>query len=233
MNNTMSIVVEQVSKQFPTPQGALTVVDNVSFSLSRASTVAVVGPSGSGKSTLLGLMAGLDQPTQGKIIIAGTSLQTLSLTEMASFRGRTMGFIFQSFRLLPTLSARENVAVPLELAGRKDALALADAWLEKVGLAARRFHMPSQLSGGEQQRVAFARAMAPQPAVIFADEPTGNLDSRTGAAMADLLFSVADQHQATLILVTHDAQLAERAQRILRMQDGRLVEDRVACGNTP
>jgi putative ABC transport system ATP-binding protein len=227
-----SVVIEQVTKQFPTAQGPLTVVDNVSFSLPRAATLAIIGPSGSGKSTLLGLMAGLDKPTHGHITIAGTLLNSLSLTEMAAFRGRTMGFIFQSFRLLPTLTARENVAVPLELAGQHDALAQADMWLEKVGLAARRFHMPSQLSGGEQQRVALARAMAPRPAVIFADEPTGNLDSRTGAAMTELLFSVAQQQAATLIIVTHDGQLAQRAQRIIRMHDGRAVDERAATAGS-
>ncbi len=219
------VAVQQVSKIFHVGQTTLTVLDVVSFSLSAGERVAIVGPSGSGKSTLLGLMAGLDKPSSGKVLIDGHDLGALSASRLAALRGQRMGFVFQSFRLLPTLTAEENVAVPLELAGRPQPLATARQWLDRVGLGNRCAHLPSRLSGGEQQRVALARAMAPAPAVLFADEPTGNLDSRTGTAMADLLFEVAREQKATVILVTHDNALAQRAERCITLQDGRIVSD--------
>jgi putative ABC transport system ATP-binding protein len=198
---------------------------NVSFDLEAGARIAIVGPSGSGKSTLLGLMAGLDTPSQGRIVIDGHDLSTLSTGRLAAIRGQRMGFIFQSFRLLPTLTAVENVAVPLELAGHAQPMVVARQWLERVGLGNRCDHVPSRLSGGEQQRVALARAMAPAPAVLFADEPTGNLDSRTGTAMADLLFSVAAEQRTTVVLVTHDALLAARTERCVTLHDGRVASD--------
>jgi putative ABC transport system ATP-binding protein len=219
------VSVQQVSKQFMVGQNTLTVLDNISFDLEAGSQIAIVGPSGSGKSTLLGLMAGLDRPSHGRIVIDGHDLSSLSTGRLAALRGQRMGFVFQSFRLLPTLTAVENVAVPLELAGHQQPMAVATLWLERVGLGHRCHHIPSRLSGGEQQRVALARAMAPSPAVLFADEPTGNLDSRTGTAMADLLFSVAAQQRTTVVLVTHDAQLAARTERCITLQDGRVVSD--------
>jgi putative ABC transport system ATP-binding protein len=188
--------------------------------------VAVVGPSGSGKSTLLGLLAGLDLPTSGRVLVDGRDLATMPPGQLAAFRGQRMGFIFQSYRLLPTLTAEENVRVPLELAGDRDARGKAREWLARVGLERRAAHLPSRLSGGEQQRVALARAMAPQPTLLFADEPTGNLDSRTGTLMADLLFALVQETASTLVLVSHDAQLAERCGRVLELSDGRLVGDR-------
>ncbi len=219
------VSVQDVSKQFIVGQDTLTVLANVSFDLEAGARIAIVGPSGSGKSTLLGLMAGLDVPSQGRIVIDGHDLSTLSTSRLASIRGQRMGFVFQSFRLLPTLTAVENVAVPLELAGHAQPMVVARQWLERVGLGNRCDHVPSRLSGGEQQRVALARAMAPAPAVLFADEPTGNLDSRTGTAMADLLFSVAAEQRTTVVLVTHDALLAARAERCLTLHDGRVASD--------
>jgi putative ABC transport system ATP-binding protein len=223
----MSAVVDlqNVCKTFPVGQSTLSVLDMVTFSLIAGERIAIVGPSGSGKSTLLGLMAGLDKPTAGRVLVDGHDLSTLSAGRLATLRGQRMGFIFQSFRLLPTLTAEENVAVPLELAGHRDALSVARQWLARVGLENRLTHLPSRLSGGEQQRVALARAMAPVPAVLFADEPTGNLDSRTGTAMANMLFEVAAEQHTTVILVTHDAQLAARTQRCITLQDGRIVSD--------
>jgi len=215
--------VSALSKQYQVADTAITVLDQVSFSVERGESVAITGPSGSGKSTLLGLIAGLDRPSAGRVEVEGRDLATLSAAELAAFRGRRMGFIFQSYRLLPTLTAEENVRVPLELAGVGDAQAIAHQWLERVGLGSRTGHLPSRLSGGEQQRVALARALAPSPALIFADEPTGNLDSHNGSHMADLLFDLVADHAATLVLVTHEASLAARAARSIVMRDGRIV----------
>jgi len=215
--------VSGLSKQYQVADQAITVLDQVSFSVERGESVAITGPSGSGKSTLLGLIAGLDRPSAGLVEVEGRDLATLSAAELAAFRGRRMGFIFQSYRLLPTLTAEENVRVPLELAGVAAAQAVARQWLERVGLASRTGHLPSRLSGGEQQRVALARALAPAPALIFADEPTGNLDSQNGSHMADLLFELVADHEATLVLVTHETSLASRAARSIVMRDGRIV----------
>lgn len=203
----------------------LRIVDEVSFSIKRGDSVAIVGASGSGKSTLLGLLAGLDMPSHGTVSIDGTELFELNEDARAALRGKTIGFVFQSFQLLPALTALENVMLPLELAGAANARAQAQDWLERVGLAARQRHYPKQLSGGEQQRVALARAFAPQPRLLLADEPTGNLDAATGAAIIDLMFELNHSAGTTLILVTHDEALAARCERMLRMQAGRLVEE--------
>jgi putative ABC transport system ATP-binding protein len=214
--------VKQLCKDYAIAERAIRVLDAVSFTVLRGESVAITGPSGSGKSTLLGLIAGLDRPTSGRVAVEGRDLAQLSAGELASFRGRRMGFIFQSYRLLPTLTALENVRVPLELGGISEPQALARQWLERVGLGERAGHLPARLSGGEQQRVALARALAPSPALIFADEPTGNLDSQTGSQMADLLFSLVADHAATLVLVTHETSLASRAGRVIEMRDGRI-----------
>ena len=204
-------------------QDTLTILADVSFVVNPGETVAIVGGSGSGKSTLLGLMAGLDDPSTGSVRLDGQDLFALDEDGRAALRGRAMGFVFQSFQLLPGLTALENVMLPLELAGRPDAAAQARAHLASVGLAARAGHRPDQLSGGEQQRVALARAFATSPKVLLADEPTGNLDARTGAQVIDLMFELNRRHGASLVIVTHDPVLAERCGRRLRLDAGRLV----------
>ena len=190
----------------------------------------MAGPSGSGKSTLLGLIAGLDQPTAGRIRVAGVEITRLSEDALARFRRDTLGYVFQAYHLIPTLTALENVAVPLELAGDPDALPRATALLAEVGLADRAHHYPVQLSGGEQQRVAVARAMARRPALLLADEPTGNLDSGTGKQIIELLVGLRDTLASTLVLVTHDAALAARADRVVTLRDGRVVSDEPTDG---
>lgn len=222
---TPVLQLDGIARRYPTGSGQLTVLEDISFSVAAGERIAVVGPSGSGKSTLLGLMAGLDAPSDGRVLVEGRDLAQLSPSKLARLRGERMGFVFQSYRLLPTLTALENIAVPLDLAGRADADATARAWLARVGLAERADHLPAKLSGGEQQRVALARALAPGPALVFADEPTGNLDSRTGAAMTELLFGLVAESGATLVLVTHDLALAGRAGRRIELSDGRLVAD--------
>jgi putative ABC transport system ATP-binding protein len=201
----------------------VTILAGVSLDVTAAEVVAVTGPSGSGKSTLLGLIAGLDTPTAGSIVVDGTELGGLGETELARFRRRTIGFVFQSYHLIPTLTAAENVAVPLELAGMTRPLAAARDRLAEVGLADRAAHYPQQLSGGEQQRVALARARALSPPLLLADEPTGNLDSETGAQIVDLLLALNRDRGSTLLLVTHDAALASRAVRAIALRDGRVV----------
>jgi putative ABC transport system ATP-binding protein len=201
----------------------VTILAGVSLDVTAAEVVAVTGPSGSGKSTLLGLIAGLDTPTAGSIVVDGTELGGLGETELARFRRRTIGFVFQSYHLIPTLTAAENVAVPLELAGMTRPLAAARDRLAEVGLADRAAHYPQQLSGGEQQRVALARALALSPPLLLADEPTGNLDSETGAQIVDLLLALNRDRGSTLLLVTHDAALASRAARAIALRDGRVV----------
>jgi putative ABC transport system ATP-binding protein len=222
---TSVLCLEGVTRRYPAGGGVLTVLSDIAFSIAAGERVAVVGPSGSGKSTLLGLMAGLDAPDEGRVLVEGRDLGGLSPSALARLRGQRMGFIFQSYRLLPTLTALENISVPLELAGRADAQDQARAWLARVGLGERAGHLPAKLSGGEQQRVALARALAPAPALVFADEPTGNLDRRTGAAMTELLFSLVADSGATLVLVTHDLELAARAGRRIELSDGRIVAD--------
>jgi putative ABC transport system ATP-binding protein len=202
----------------------LTILHEVSFTVGRGETVAIVGASGSGKSTLLGLLAGLDVPSAGTVRIRGRDIFTLDEDARAALRGEAVGFVFQSFQLLPALNALDNVMLPLELAGNPRAREIAKPWLERVGLAARLTHYPKHLSGGEQQRVALARAFAPDPALLLADEPTGNLDAATGAAVIELMFELNRERGTTLILVTHDEALARRCGRLLRMQAGRLTE---------
>ena len=202
---------------------AVTVLDGVSLDVARGECVAVTGPSGSGKSTLLGLIAGLDAPTSGVVEVDGVDLTRLGEDALAHFRRDRIGFVFQSFHLIPTLTAAENVAIPLELAGVREARERAASLLDDVGLAPRAHHYPSQLSGGEQQRVALARAVARRPGLVLADEPTGNLDSATGAAIIDLLLRLNRERGSTLVLVTHDAALAGQADRQIALRDGRVV----------
>ena len=202
----------------------LTVLEGITFALAPGEFVAVVGPSGSGKSTLLGLLAGLDRPRSGRIVLDGDDLAALDEDQRARLRARKVGFIFQSFHLIPTLTARENVQVPLELVG-EDGRSRADDLLGRVGLARRGDHYPAQLSGGEQQRVAVARAFVHRPRLLFADEPTGNLDTATGAGVIGLMAELNEQFGTTLLLVTHDPALASRARRVIRLADGAIAAD--------
>src|SRR5215471_12530982 len=214
---------ENLSKQVSSPEGSLTIVDDVSLAIDAGESVAVSGPSGAGKSTLLALLAGLDLPTRGRVLLEGQDLTQLDEDGRARLRAQRVGFVFQAFHLLPALTALENVMLPLELAGRSDARRAATETLGSVGLARRTVHYPRQLSGGEQQRVAIARAFVTRPAVLFADEPTGNLDTATGARVGELLFELNTHAHTTLILVTHDRELAARCGRMLRMEAGRIV----------
>ncbi len=220
------IEVDGLSKHVPVAdgQGVLHILQDVCFSVGAGESVAIVGASGSGKSTLLGLLAGLDVPGAGTVRLQGTDLFALDEDARAGLRGESIGFVFQSFQLLPALTALENVMLPLELAGVADAAAVATQWLERVGLAERMRHYPKHLSGGEQQRVALARAFAPSPRLLLADEPTGNLDADTGRAIIELIFNLNREVGTTLILVTHDESLARRCSRVLRMKAGRLAE---------
>jgi putative ABC transport system ATP-binding protein len=218
------LAAEGVGKQVSSPEGTLAILADVSVAIGRGETVAVVGASGAGKSTLLALLAGLDVPTAGKVWLAGHELTALDEDGRAVVRAGHVGFVFQSFHLLPSLTALENVMLPLELARRGDARSMAFDVLAKVGLAARAGHYPRQLSGGEQQRVAIARAFVTRPDVLFADEPTGNLDTTTGERIMDLLFKLNADGQTTLVLVTHDRALAARCGRVVRLDAGRVVE---------
>jgi putative ABC transport system ATP-binding protein len=215
--------VRDVSKSVIGPEGRLDILSNVAMQVREGESFAIVGASGSGKTTLLGLLAGLDTPTRGSIQLDGHALEQLDEEARADLRRRLVGFVFQSFHLLPALTAEQNVMLPLELEGHADARERAHAALDAVGLGTRRRHYPAQLSGGEQQRVAIARAFVHGPRVLFADEPTGNLDRRTGRHVCDLLFALNRDHHTTLILVTHDMQLAERCMRRVELQEGRLV----------
>jgi putative ABC transport system ATP-binding protein len=203
------------------------ILKGVSLSIAAGQAVGLVGPSGSGKSTLLMAMAGLERANSGDIQIDGQNLSVLDEDELAQFRGRRIGIVFQSFHLIPTMTALENVAVPLELGGRADAFERAQTELEAVGLGHRLSHYPGQLSGGEQQRVALARALAPDPAILVADEPTGNLDEETGSTIVDLLFRLKNERGATLVLVTHDLNLARKCDRIVRIRSGVIMPDKV------
>ena len=218
------IELRGVSKTVDSGGHPLTILHPIDLIIPSGRSVSIVGPSGSGKSTLLGLMAGLDAPTTGDIVIDGTTITAMSEDALARLRGRLIGFVFQFFHLMPSLTAFENVLVPMELAGARDARARATHLLEEVGLSARAHHYPSQLSGGEQQRVALARALANNPKVLLADEPTGNLDSGTGQHVIDLLFDVNRSRGTTLVLVTHDRELSARADVQVIMRDGRIVE---------
>jgi putative ABC transport system ATP-binding protein len=221
------LVARNLSKEFTSGAHQLSVLHGVSFDIPAGAFVAIVGPSGSGKTTLLGLLAGLDTPSGGEVILDGAPLHALSEDARAKVRGDKVGFVFQSFQLIPTLTAVENVQVPLELRGDRGASERARTLLERVGLGARLDHYPTQLSGGEQQRVAIARAFANRPKVLFADEPTGNLDGATGDRIVALLEALNRDEGTTIVLVTHDAALAERTQRVIRLRDGDLVEDRL------
>ena len=218
------IEVSNISKQVVTSEGTLRILDQINLSLEKGETLAIIGPSGSGKSTLLGILAGLDIPTSGTVSIDGKNITAMDEEGRAAVRAGHVGFVFQSFHLLPGLTALENVALPLELQGIHDALQTARKYLGRVGLAERVSHYPRQLSGGEQQRVALARAFACRPAILFADEPTGNLDTGTGEKINDLLFQLNAEEGTTLILVTHEKTLAARCKRRLELQAGRQVE---------
>ena len=219
------LAAHNISKKVSSPEGSLTILSDVSFSIAPGESVAVVGPSGAGKSTLLALLAGLDLPTEGYVVLNGVNLGELDEDGRALARAESVGFVFQSFHLVPSLNALENVMLPLELAGRGDARQASRAIIERVGLRERWSHYPAQLSGGEKQRVAIARAFATEPAILFADEPTGNLDSRTGENIMELMFELNRSSSTTLILVTHDNGLAARCERILALDSGGLVSD--------
>ncbi|MBL8504452.1 MAG: ATP-binding cassette domain-containing protein [Rhodocyclaceae bacterium] len=212
-----------LGKEVPSGDGRLVILHEISFKVMAGEAVAIVGASGSGKSTLLGLLAGLDVPTRGRVRLAGQDLFGLNEDARASLRGAMLGFVFQSFQLLPALSALENVMLPLELAGRSGARADAEQMLSRVGLAQRLGHYPKHLSGGEQQRVAIARAFAARPGLLLADEPTGNLDAATGAAIIDLMFAINAEQGTTLVLVTHDEAIARRCSRVLKLKSGELA----------
>ena len=219
------LAIDHLTKTYQSTGRTLTVLDNVSFSIPSGSTAAIVGPSGSGKTTLLGLCAGLDRASSGSVELNHIRLDQLTEDERAQVRNNYVGFIFQNFQLLPTLTALENVMVPLELRGEKNIRNQALELLDKVGLAHRHHHYPTQLSGGEQQRVSLARAFSNKPKILFADEPTGNLDAETSEKVVKLLFDLNQESQTTLILVTHDLELAGKTQRILRIKGGTLVSD--------
>jgi putative ABC transport system ATP-binding protein len=223
----MMIRCEGLTRTYPSGGGTLTVLKNITLSVEPGGFLAIVGPSGSGKTTLLGLLAGLDQPSTGTVTLDGVRLDTLTEDGRARLRGERVGFVFQSFQLVPTLTALENVLVPLELLGRPD-VARARRLLADVGLAGREHHYPAQLSGGEQQRVALARAFVNTPRILFADEPTGNLDAATGATIIALMNQLNQANGTTLVLVTHDQLLADRARRTVRLADGEIVSDSAA-----
>ncbi|HEY6510292.1 MAG TPA: ABC transporter ATP-binding protein [Vicinamibacterales bacterium] len=222
------IELKGVSKTVDSGGQPLTILHPLDYTIAAGEFVAIVGPSGSGKSTLLGLLAGLDAPTSGSILIDGVDITTLGEDGLAALRGQKIGFVFQFFHLVPSLTAIENVQVPMEIAGRRDAVARARQLIEEVGLRGRAHHYPSQLSGGEQQRVAIARALANDPPIVLADEPTGNLDSATGRHIMEMLLAVRRGRGSTLVLVTHDAELAALADTQLVLRDGRSVESPVA-----
>jgi len=225
VNGATVLEAYKISKQVSSPEGHLTILSELGFVIGKGESVAVVGPSGAGKSTLLAILAGLDLPSSGHVVLNGSNLGELDEDGRALVRAESVGFVFQSFHLVPSLNALENVMLPLELAGMSDARVAAHAIIEQVGLQDRWRHYPAQLSGGEKQRVALARAFATQPAVLFADEPTGNLDSRTGENIMNLMFELNHNSATTLVLVTHDQALAGRCDRIIQLDAGRLVDD--------
>jgi len=227
-NNVAVLQAVGVSKEVSSPEGSLTILSDVSFSIAPGESVAIVGPSGAGKSTLLALLAGLDLPTRGNVVLDGTNLSNLDEDGRARMRAERVGFVFQSFHLVPSLNALENVMLPLELAGNDDPRRISLGIIDKVGLTDRWRHYPAQLSGGEKQRVAIARAFATEPAVLFADEPTGNLDSRTGSNIMELMFELNRNSSTTLVLVTHDLSLAARCDRILSLDAGLLISDKTS-----
>ena len=220
------VALENVELTLVSRAGPVDILRKVSLEIPAGQSIAIVGPSGSGKTSLMMIMAGLERATRGEVQVAGHDFVSMNEDQLALARGADIGIVFQSFHLVPTMTAIENVALPLEFAGRADAFEVAGGLLDEVGLAARKTHFPAQLSGGEQQRVALARAMAPQPKLLLADEPTGNLDGATGHAVIDLLFGMQKRHGATLVLITHDTKLAALCQRTVHMADGR-IDNRV------
>jgi putative ABC transport system ATP-binding protein len=219
------ICLENVRLDLASAAGTVNILRGIDLAVDSGETVGVVGPSGSGKSTMMMIIGGLERPSAGRVAVAGTELDRLSEDALARFRRDAVGIVFQAFHLIPTMTALENVAMPLELAGRSDAFEIAKAGLAEVGLGARLLHYPGQLSGGEQQRVALARAFAARPKLLLADEPTGNLDQATGRVVIELLFRLRAQHGTTLLLITHDPSLAQRCDRVVRLADGRVVDD--------
>ncbi len=228
--NEIILDVHNLSKTYRSGELSLTVLNGVSFAVEEGTTCAIIGPSGSGKTTLLGLCAGLDQATSGSVVLGGTCLNALGEDERAEVRNRQVGFVFQNFQLIPTLSALENAMVPLELRGDGNPRGMAVEFLERVGLGDRLHHYPIQLSGGEQQRVALARAFVNRPRILFVDEPTGNLDAATSSRVEDLLFSLNKEAGTTLLLVTHNLELARRTRRIIRLRAGKVEEDVLQAG---
>ncbi|UMB60777.1 ABC transporter ATP-binding protein [Lutibacter sp. A80] len=222
---TKILKINELEKTYKSGSKKLTVLNEISFEVETGSIFAIVGPSGSGKTTLLGLCAGLDHPSSGSVELCGSNLQELDEDGRAKLRNKEVGFIFQNFQLLPTLTALENVIVPLELQGEKNATQVGKELLQKVGLADRFHHYPSQLSGGEQQRVALARAFSNKPSILFADEPTGNLDEETGEKVIQLLFQLNKEAGTTLVIITHDLDLANRTQQIVRLKGGKIMSN--------
>jgi len=227
------LIAREVTKEYMSGEQKIAVLRDVTFTIPQGAFVAIVGPSGSGKTTLLGLLAGLDTPTRGTVLLDDSDLGKLSENDRARLRGEKVGFVFQSFQLIPTLTALENVQVPLELRGTPGAVERATDLIDRVGLSGRGHHFPTQLSGGEQQRVAIARAFANSPKILFADEPTGNLDNATGQRIFELLQSLNSDGGSTIVLVTHEVSLAARASRIIRLLDGAIAEDTGADAATP
>ena len=227
------LIAREVTKEYMSGEQKIAVLRDVSFTIPQGAFVAIVGPSGSGKTTLLGLLAGLDTPTRGTVVLDDADLGKLNENDRARLRGEKVGFVFQTFQLIPTLTALENVQVPLELRGTPGAPERARELIDRVGLTGRGHHFPTQLSGGEQQRVAVARAFANSPKILFADEPTGNLDNATGHRIFELLRSLNSEGGSTIVLVTHDSSLASQASRIIRLLDGAIVEDTGANGAAP
>ena len=225
---TEIIAVEELTKTYASGSKSLNVLENINFAISPGEIVSIVGPSGSGKTTLLGLCAGLDNPSEGKVVFKSETLNNLNEDQRAALRNKYIGFIFQNFQLIPTLTALENVMIPLELQGDSEARSRAIELLERVGLGDRMSHYPSQLSGGEQQRVSIARAFSNKPEILFADEPTGNLDDETGGHIEKLLFQLNAEQGTTLVIVTHDLDLANKTNRIIRLRGGHIISDSTA-----
>jgi len=223
--NNQALSILGLEKSFPVTNGKLTIIEDINFNVAPGEVVAIVGPSGSGKTTLLGLCAGLDAPTAGKVLLNTNDLTGMNEDQKAAIRNEHVGFVFQNFRLIPTLTALENIMVPLELRGDTTAKEKALHHIEQVGLLDRKDHYPTQLSGGEQQRIAIARAFVNNPSILFADEPTGNLDDETSESIEELLFNLNKESNTTLIIVTHDLELAKKTQRIIRLKSGKIASD--------